>query len=159
MTPNRDNPHRPTVVLDEEQLGAMGYQAWLHHAMWCPTRLAAIPDPLAYFQDLDQRMEARLQAELNDLPGLPVGSNARWRARLDAEPRILRQMGMPPAEVDQPVWTPDDETEPTAQPLGDTDQAIQLLDEAVAAIRDDRDPTPALDRLDQLRRPNGSGRD
>jgi hypothetical protein len=157
--PNRDDPSqpsgRPTIILDEDQLGPMGYQAWLHHAMWCPTRLAAITDPLDYFQSLDQQMEARLELELTDLP---AGSNAHWQARLHAERRILREMGMPPAEVDRPVWTPDDEIEPPEHPLADMDEAMELLDEAMTALREDRDPTPALNRLDQLRRPADNDR-
>jgi hypothetical protein len=152
--PNRKNPSgRPAIILDEDQLGPMGYQAWLHHAMWCPSRLAAISHPLTHFRKLDQEMEARLSMELSDLPR---GSNEYWQARLHAERRILREMGMPPPEVDHPVWTPDDET--SDNPLADTDEAMRLLDDAMAALRDDRDPTSALDRLDQLR-PDDARRD
>jgi hypothetical protein len=140
---------RPATVLDEDQIGPMGYQAWLHHAIWCPNRLSTIADPLRHFQGLDQRMEARLT---QDLRGLTPGSNAHWQARRQAEPQVLAQMGMPPPEVDQPAWTPDDEIEPTDHPLADFDDAISLLDEAMTALQHDQDPTPAVNRLDDLHR-------
>jgi hypothetical protein len=157
--PNHDDPSnssragRPAVIFDEEDLGMLGYLAWLHHAMWCPNRLAAIPDPLGHFQDLDARMTARVD-ELT--ARLPAGSDQTWQARRTVQARVVAQMGTPPREVDQPVWVPDDNSEDPDGPLAAMTDAINLLDEAVQAIREGRDPTAALAELDRQRTP---GRD
>ena len=81
-----------------------GMAAWGWMAAWCPKTLAAIPDPVAHFTAVDDRLTAE-QVRLREATPLAAGETpGEFQFRLSDLVEEKARAEWPPPEVERPVW-------------------------------------------------------
>lgn len=72
------------ATMDDAELGAMdnyGFRALQHVRDFCPTRFAAIPDPISFFSELGRQLRDRVEG-LTPHPGATTDDPTEWAAEL-----------------------------------------------------------------------------
>ena len=119
MTARPCKPHQPTRTAPNPTptglVGADGYEAWVHLAMWCPQtleRLAASEASLAlYFWRLDNKMvQMRETVTANLRRRHPDRSLAQLEA--DAASLVRAEWVTLPREAPKPLWRPEGVMDP-----------------------------------------------
>ena len=81
-----------------------GMAAWAWMAEWCPTSLAAMPDPVAHFTAIDNRLRAE-QVRLRETTPLLAGETpGAFQFRVSDLVKEQARAERPPPEVERPVW-------------------------------------------------------
>ena len=81
-----------------------GLAAWGWMATWCPKTLAAIPDPVAHFTAMDDRLTAE-QLRLREATPLLRGETpGEFQFRVSDLVEAKARAEWPPPEVERPVW-------------------------------------------------------